>query len=129
WRRLRGRRRRWYVPLPYGDLYTESEFTCPCTIDPMEPGRRQYHHLEFRPVFGTRFEIGEHFSVFAAAGLDAEVFQPRRPVAPVFVAGWTLSPGRIFSIGSRAVEAESSLDVAWRDPFVDASAVVRLRFR
>jgi hypothetical protein len=129
WRRLRGQRRRWYVPLPYGDLYTESEFTCPCALDPMEPGRRQYHHLEFRPVFGTRFEIGEHFSVFAAAGLDAEVFQPRRPVAPVFVAGWTLSPGRIFSIGSRAVEAESSLDVAWRDPFVDASAVVRLRFR
>jgi hypothetical protein len=128
WRGLLSARRVWYRPRPYVDTYVESEFT--------RPTQRGYHHLELRPTIGVRFEASDRLALNIGGGLSWEVFAtpidltpPGNPAAPIFNVGYTLRPGKFFSIGTRNAEGETSLDVALRDPFGQMAAQIRFRAR
>jgi hypothetical protein len=121
---------RWYHVLPYIDDYLESEFFAP------SPTVRRYHHFEQRPNAGFRIQFTDRFSVNAGVGFSWEVFArpgdltPPGPTAvPVFVAGWTLRPGRVFTVNGRNAEGDTTLDVTWRDPFGQEGVLVRFRAR
>lgn len=128
WRGLLSPRRQWYRPRPYVDAYAESEFSKPAT--------RSYQHLEMRPTVGLRFEASERLAVNLGAGVSWEVFAtpldftpPGATAAPIFNAGFVLSPGHFFPIGTRFAEGELSADVGIRDPFGTLSAQGRVRAR
>lgn len=116
---------RWYVPLPYSELYVESEFTPPDGPTPT----RNYRHLQLRPTAGARFQLRDTLSLFAGMGFDWETLQPSSTPAFVFIFGYQLLTTRLFSLGDRAVEAQGSLDVSWRDPGGNSDALVRLSAR
>ncbi|HEX2569244.1 MAG TPA: 5'-nucleotidase C-terminal domain-containing protein [Polyangia bacterium] len=115
--RVRPRRPRPYDPQPYFEGYTESEFT--------RPVERSYHHLEVRASVGLRFTLWGRFQVQGGGGLDWELLAPGSLPMPVVVAGWSLPPTRIFSIRGRPAEAQTTLDVAWRDPGHHSDLLVR----
>jgi hypothetical protein len=84
----------------------------------------------------VRFELLPHFSAHLGAGAVWEVLATRANLTPpgptavsVFVAGWTLKPGTVFTLGGRAVTAESFLDIVWSDPFRTPGVVGRLHAR
>ncbi|MDP3279231.1 MAG: 5'-nucleotidase C-terminal domain-containing protein [Deltaproteobacteria bacterium] len=116
WRGLRSRIERWYVPSPYVELYAESEFT--------QPSTRMYRHLELRPTGGARFSISEHLSVFMGFGASWEVLAVReqlplgqRPLVSTINLGWMHQPSKLFSIGGREAQWDSTVDLALRDAF------------
>ena len=115
--RLRPRRPRPYEPQPYFEGYTESEFT--------RPTERAFHHLEVRASVGLRFTLWGRFQVQGGGGLDWELLSPGSLPMPVVVAGWSLPPTRVFSIRGRPAEAQTTLDVAWRDPGHTSDLLVR----
>lgn len=115
--RVRPRRPRPYDPQPYFEGYTESEFT--------RPMERAYHHLEVRASAGLRFTLWGRFQVQGGGGLDWELLAPGSLPMPVVVAGWSLPPTRVFSIRGRPAEAQTTLDVAWRDPGHSSDLLVR----
>ena len=110
--------------MTFAESYLESEFTRPTT--------RAYHHLEWRPIAGIRFSLTPDISISGGAGLDWETLalpgqlpagQPR--AAGVVVGGAQLRPKRIFKYGPIALDAESTLDVSWRDPGDTSTAQIR----
>ncbi|MFN7131811.1 MAG: 5'-nucleotidase C-terminal domain-containing protein, partial [Myxococcales bacterium] len=128
-RYLRPEQARWYHPFPFVETYVESELTRPET--------RTYHHLELRPIAGGRLELFDRFALYAGAGVSweafatrAELVPPGNPLVPVLVAGWVLRPRPIFSLGNRVVEADSVIDLVYRDPLGNPGALLRgnLRF-
>lgn len=127
-RAFQDRRPVWFHPLPYLDSYLESEFS--------RPDSRRFHHLEWRPTGGVRFQLFDPFSVYVGVGATWELLaQPEQlhppgpPLVPVVVGGWALRPGPLFRLGWRSFEAESTLDALWRDPLGAPGAQIRFRFR
>ncbi|MEZ4404995.1 MAG: hypothetical protein R3A52_00695 [Polyangiales bacterium] len=116
---------RWYVPLPYAEVYLESELTAP---DGPMPAR-DFHHLQLRPTMGARFQLLDTLSLFAGAGFDWETLQPDASPALTFILGYQLLNTKLFPVGERFVEAQGSLDVSWRDPGGASDALVRLNAR
>ncbi len=105
-RRLFGKRS--YAPQPFVESFVESEF--------YPPEKRTYQHLEWRPVAGLRFRLLDRLSLYASVGMDWETLKPGSAPTVAVVGGWKLTPCHLFQIGSRAVEGESTLDVALSDP-------------
>ena len=112
---------RWFIPVAFGESYLESEFNRPAT--------RPYHHLEWLPIAGVRLPLTPDFALFAGGGLDWEtlvrsgrIADGEPAVAAVLVGGLALKLKRLFANGIVALNAEGSLDVAWRDPLTDMSA-------
>jgi hypothetical protein len=115
--RVRPRLPRPYDPQLYFEGYTESEFT--------RPMERSFHHLEVRASAGLRFTLFGRFQLQGGGGLDWELLSPGSLPMPVVVAGWSLPPTRLFSIRGRPAEAQTTLDVAWRDPGRTSDLLVR----
>jgi hypothetical protein len=128
YRRLFGRRPEWYYPLPYADVYLESEFTRPAT--------RAYHHLMLQPTAGVRWELAAPFAVYVGGGFTwetlaraSDLVPPAAPLAFVLVAGWQLRPFKLVQLGERAVEVETNLDAFIRDLGANTQATLRGRVR
>jgi hypothetical protein len=120
------RTRRWFHPVPYVESYLESEFSPP---DPSLLAR-DFHHLQWRPTGGVRFELPRSASINFGAGVDWETLEPgARPLA-VGVARAELPPTTLFTIQDRAIEGQLYTEVAWREPWSDDhQALVRLNAR
>jgi hypothetical protein len=128
YRRLFGHKPQWYWPLPYADVYVESEFT--------KPETRRYHHLMLQPTAGVRFELARPFAIYAGAGFTwqtmatvTDLVPPSSPLAFVVVAGWQLRPFKLIQFGERAVEVETNLDAFMRDLGARTQAMLRGRVR
>ncbi len=123
-RYLRPEKARWYHPLPFIETYVESE------ID--RPETREYHHLELRPIAGARLDLADRLALYLGVGGSWEVLArreqmvpPGAPAVPVAVAGWILRPRPIFTLADRVIEADSTLDLVYRDPFGNAGVQLR----
>jgi hypothetical protein len=128
YRRIFGTTPKWYHPLPYADLYVESEFT--------RPAARSYHHLGLQGTAGVRFEIARPFAVYVGGGFTwetlataAQLTPPAAPLAGVLVAGWQLRPFKLVFLGDRPIELETNLDAVVRDIGAQTQSVIRGRVR
>ncbi len=121
WRGFRVGPPRWYLPAPYGELYSETEFTRP----EGDPPPRLYHHLLVRPTLGVRLQVLEKLSVNVGAGIDWQVLRPEGGPSGVFVFGLQLLQMRLVALGPRWMEAQGSLDIAWREPTGASDVQVR----
>lgn len=121
WRAWRGVTPRFYHPLPYAEAYVETEMD--------RPASRNFHHTQIRPTLGARFEIAPKLTFNLGAGIDWEVNDPLRHAEPVLVAAYQLQPRRLFSIGERNTEMQSSLEFSWRDPAVRSDMLVRFNVK
>lgn len=110
--------RRWFLPVPFVELYTETEIQPPPT--------RDFRHLELRPAAGLRFLLADRFSLYGAFALDVDVFNPRSDFAPAWMLGWNLVSGPLFRVGGRAIEAQSTCDLVYRDPSIRPELLVRV---
>lgn len=111
WRGLYARRR-WYQPLPYAESYLESEFSRPSG----EVATRDFHHLQFRPTAGVRFELPLRSNMNLGVGADQELLDRTSSFAPVVLARGELPPQVLFHIRDRDVEGQLFSELAWRDP-------------
>lgn len=125
WRQWRLSRPRWYQPILYGELYTETELDRPEGAPPP----RAYHHLQLRPTLGVRLQLLEKLSVNLGAGIDWETLAPSSTPLGVLVASAQLLQLRLFRVGERWAEAQGTLDVSWRDPFAASDVLLRSTVR
>lgn len=122
WRGIYSSRRFWH-PLPYVENYVESEFSAP--TGPMVT--RDFHHLQYRPTAGVRFELPKRATVSLSGGIDWETLQPGGAPRAVLVARGELPPTHLFSIQDREVEGQLNTELSWRDPGMQTSdAIIRL---
>lgn len=128
YRRLFARRPAWYHPLPFADVYLESELT--------KPAARPYHHLMLQPTAGLRWELAQPFAIYVGGGFTwetmakaSDLVPPSSPIAFVLVAGWQLRPFKLVQLGERAVEVETNLDAFIRDLGANTQATLRGRVR
>lgn len=120
------RSRRWFHPVPYLESYLESEFSPPDA----SVLAREFHHLQWRPTGGVRFELPFSASLNLGAGVDWETLEPGgRPLA-VGVARAELPPTTLFHIQDRAIEGQLYTELAWREPWSDDhQQLIRLNAR
>ncbi len=111
WRGLYARRR-WFQPLPYAESYLESEFSRPSG----DAATRAFHHMQFRPTAGIRFELPLRSNVNLGAGADQEILDASSRFAPVVLARGELPPQVLFHIRDREVEGQLFSEFAWRAP-------------
>jgi len=125
WRGLYARRR-WFHPLPYAESYLESEFSRPSG----EAATRDFHHFQFRPTAGVRFELPLRSNVNLGVGGDQELLDANSRFAPVVLARGELPPQVLFHIRDRDVEGQLFTECAWRDPGAASDdMIVRTRAR
>ncbi len=104
----------WYDPQPYAAMFIESEFVPPPT--------RTFQHFEVRPSVGARFDLLDRLAFNLGIGGDYEFGRYQEPAnSPLvtFIAGITLKPGKLFSIGGRVVQAQGLLEAAWANPWIN----------
>ncbi|MBI5512606.1 MAG: 5'-nucleotidase C-terminal domain-containing protein [Deltaproteobacteria bacterium] len=120
------RTRRWWHPIPYLESYTESEFQPP----DVAMSTREFHHLQWRPTAGVRFELPLRSNVNLGGGVDWETLEPGAGPRPVVVLRGELPPTVLFKLQDREVEGQLFTELAYRDPLAStAEAIMRLTAR
>jgi hypothetical protein len=104
--------RRWFHPVPFVESYLESEFARPDNAS----ATRAFHHLQYRPALGARFELFRRSNLNFGVGVDRELFDATSRFAPAFIARAELPPQSVLELRGRDIEGQIFSEVTWRDP-------------
>lgn len=96
------RRKRFYIPEPFLQLYVETELTV--------PEDRTFRHFLVRPTGGVQFTLTKHLSVKPVGGFEIEALDPNGKVQPGVGAQLVLKPWSMLETGSRKVTLEGNAD-------------------
>ncbi|MFW5876873.1 MAG: hypothetical protein ACOCXM_09060 [Myxococcota bacterium] len=96
------RRKRFYMPEPFLQLYVETELTV--------PEDRPFRHFLVRPTGGVQFTLTKHLTFKPLAGFEVEMFDPDGRIQPGVGAQVVLKPWSMLETGSRKVTLEGAAD-------------------